>query len=156
MKQMSFSELNESDRQLVQSAVRAMGNAYAPYSRFIVGAAVRTDKGIIYNGANLENAVYGLGICAEVSAMAAANTAEGGAGMPGVSTIAIVGGPSADPHLNTSVVTPCGRCRQVILESAQAKQVNIRVLSCSGDLETVLESTISELLPCAFGVAHLS
>ncbi len=148
---LTLSDLNEADRRLVEAARDVSLRAYAPYSGFAVGAAVRTKAGHVYAGANLENASYGLVICAEVSVMAVANAA----GDFEVETIAVVGHKFTQPHDRSQVVTPCGRCRQVIFEASHVSDVDIRVLSCNGDLSQIVEAPISELLPAAFGPANL-
>lgn len=147
----SLAALPLPDRDLILAASDAAKNAYAPYSGFAVGAAVLTKDGHVFTGANLENASYGLSICAEVAALTAANSA----GHYGVVAIAIVGYRFAEPTDAAQVVTPCGRCRQMIGEAAQVSGVDIRVFSCSGDLAVVTEATVSELLPDAFGPANL-
>lgn len=150
-KMTSFATLNDADQRLVRAAHDVAKNGYAPYSGFAVGAAVRAIDGNIFLGANLENAVYGLGMCAEVSAITAANSA----GHYELDAIAVVGYKFTEPRDASQVVTPCGRCRQLIFEAAQISNVDIRVLSCSGDLSQIAESTIAELLPDAFGPANL-
>lgn len=143
-------ELEPSDKELCYKAAEVARKAYAPYSKFSVGAAVRTKHGI-YGGSNLENAAYPVGICAEVSAVTAANSA----GDFDIQTIAVVGYPSNDPDKGIDIVTPCGRCRQFIFEASEVSDTDIRVISCNGDLSKCKISTISELLPDAFGPAHL-
>ncbi len=143
--------LDPADRDLVRAALAASANAYAPYSGFAVGAAVRTRAGAIHTGANLENASYGLGICAEVSAITVANAA----GAPDLEAIAVIGHKFTAPPDARQIVTPCGRCRQVIFEASQLSGVDIRVLSCAGDLRRIEISVISTLLPTAFGPANL-
>jgi cytidine deaminase len=148
---LNLSDLNGADRRLALAAKDASANAYAPYSGFAVGAAVRSRSGKIYTGANLENAAYGVGICAEVSAVTAANAA----GDYTIEAIAIVGRkfwPDAD---GSTLVTPCGRCRQIIFEAGQISGTDIRVLSCDGGLHNILPLAISELLPHAFGPQNL-
>jgi len=147
----SLAELSPYDRQLVEAARDASGNAYAPYSGFAVGAAVRTRSGGLHVGANLENASYGLAMCAEVAALTAANST----GDFDVEAIAISGHKFTDPPDSSQIVTPCGRCRQLIMEGAQLSRVDVRVFSCSGDLKKILELPISFLLPSAFGPANL-
>jgi len=139
------------DGALIRAALLASANAYAPYSGFAVGAAVRTRAGAIHTGANLENASYGLGFCAEVSAIAVANAA----GAFDIEAIAVVGHKFTVPSDASQIVTPCGRCRQLIFEASQLSGTDIRVLSCSGDLARVSVATISALLPDAFGPANL-
>lgn len=151
MKRISRGELPASDARLVEAALTASANAYAPYSAFAVGAAVLTASGAIYAGANIENASYGLSFCAEVSALATAN----GRGDYNVQAIAVVGHRFVPPISVDQIVSPCGRCRQLILEAAQVSGRDVRVLSCNGDLSEILVATISELLPEAFGPADL-
>ena len=147
----ALADLAEADRDLAQTAQAAARNAYAPYSGFAVGAAVRTRSGKLYTGANQENASYGVTMCAEVSALTAASSA----GDFDVEAIAVVGHKFIEPLGDDLVVTPCGRCRQLICEAAQISQIDVRVISCSGDLSRVLDAPISELLPHAFGPENL-
>jgi cytidine deaminase len=143
--------LNDADLHLAQAAQAASAHAYAPYSGFAVGAAVRTKSGNIYIGANLENASYGMAMCAEVAAITAANSA----GDFDIEAIAICG-MRFHPHYEANgIVTPCGRCRQILFEASQVSKEDIRVLSCSGDLGEIFEARISELLLEAFGPANL-
>ena len=121
------------------AAREASPRAYAPYSRFHVGAAVQADDGRIFAAANIENASYGLTSCAERNAVFAAVNA-------GVRTIVAVAihTPTADP------VSPCGACRQVIFEFG----TEARVISCC-DGDGVSRWSIGELLPGAFGPKSL-
>lgn len=144
-------DLTEADRRLVEAALDASATAYAPYSGYAVGAAVLSRSGRIHTGSNLENASYGLGICAEVSAIAVANAADDF----DIAAIAVAGHKFVPPVDATMIVTPCGRCRQVIFEAAQTSGIDIRVLSCSGDLRHVDIQPISALLPMAFGPGNL-
>jgi cytidine deaminase len=146
-----FVHLTEDDRRLIMNARDTSANAYAPYSGFAVGAAVRTKSGQNFSGANLENASYGLGMCAEVAAITAANSANN----YDIETIAVVGHKFTDPTDASQVVTPCGRCRQLIYEASQISNIDVRVFSCSGDLSLINESVISKLLPNAFGPKNL-
>jgi len=146
-----WSELDNSDRELVATAQEAYSRAYAPYSHFAVGAAVRSRAGKIYAAANLENASSGLSICAEASALTLANAA----GDFDVEAIAVVGLAFNDPLGARQGVTPCGSCRQLIAEAAQLANRDIRVLCCNGELSSIAISTISELLPEAFGPHNL-
>lgn len=145
-------DLSDQDRRLLEAAREASAHAYAPYSSFAVGAAVRTQSGRIFCGANLENAAFGTSICAEVAAVAGANTA----GDLDIEAIAIVGHKFTSPPDSSHIVMPCGRCRQVISEAALASGVDIRLLSCDGDLKQVIVSSISALLPSAFGPENLT
>jgi cytidine deaminase len=132
---------------LVERAQDACARAYAPYSRFAVGAAVRSTSGKIYTAANLENASSGLSICAEAAALTVANAA----GDFAVEAVAVVGISFKEPAGALLVVSPCGSCRQLIAEAAQLTKSDVRVLCCSGDLRSIVVSRIAELLPAAFG-----
>ena len=151
MQTVSLHDLPQEDQRLVAAAHAVSANAYAPYSGFAVGAAVRTKSHAIHAGANLENASYGITFCAEVSAITRAN-AEGDYD---IEAIAVTGQKFTPPFAAAAVVTPCGRCRQVILEGAQQSQIDVRVICCSGDLKTISVTSISELLPVPFGPHNL-
>jgi cytidine deaminase len=146
-----WTELDNPDRHLVEQAQEASARAYAPYSLFAVGAAVRAKSGRIYTAANLENASSGLTICAEASALTSANAA----GDFDVEAIAVVGLNFKDPTGALRIVMPCGSCRQLIAEAAQLAKSDVRVLCCNGELSSIVLSTISELLPEAFGPQNL-
>ena len=126
-----WSELENPDRELVERAQEASAYAYAPYSLFAVGAAVRSRSGKIYAAANLENASSGLTICAEAAALSLANSA----GDLDIDAIAVVGFNFMDSGGASRVVAPCGSCRQLIAEAAQLANGDVRVLCCSGELE---------------------
>lgn len=150
-----FSELDEASQQLIEHALAASGRAYAPHSGFAVGAAVRIrhtgSKKKIVTGANLENASYPLGICAEVSTIAAAYAS----GEFDIEAIAVVGHKFTSPQDASQIVRPCGRCRQVIFEASQVSGVDISVFSCNATLTKIVEEPISKLLPEPFGPANL-
>lgn len=133
---------------LIAAAHAAAKDAYAPYSDYQVGAALLFDDGAIVTGSNVENASYGLALCAETVAVARA-MGEGRRG--GLQAVAVVG-PSDKG--DGAPITPCGRCRQVVNELAQLGGTDPTVL-CVGTDE-VREVTLSQLLPHAFGPAHLT
>lgn len=134
------------DEQLLELARKAAAKAYAPYSRFNVGCAIESVDGEVVTGANMENACYRLGICAEQSALTAAQHRFG---LAKVARIAVVGG-SGD-----MVCTPCGGCRQAIIEAAQLGGRNLEILCGSGDGSAVERHRIDELIPFGFGPANL-
>lgn len=139
---------------LLQAAVDTARFAYAPYSRFAVGAAVETADGSLYVGANMENASYGLTLCAEIGALQAACSA---GKMAHVVKIAVVGGPNTPDFLrHNQLITPCGRCRQLILECAFKARHDIEVWCASPDLTEISCHRISELLPQSFSAADLN
>ncbi len=132
---------------LIAAARAAAGQAYAPYSHFHVGAALGFADGTVVTGANVENASYGLTLCAETAAVSKAMN-QGARG--GLQAIAVIGGKNGEIGL---AVTPCGRCRQVLNELAQLGGTD-PVVWCAGEAD-VLEMRLSELLPHAFGPANL-
>ena len=107
----SLEELLPEDRELASEAIAAMGGAYAPYSHFHVGAAVRMSNGQIVRGANQENAAFPSGLCAERTAMFAASARYPDKDML---SIAIAGG--VHGKLSGNPATPCGACRQVMAQ----------------------------------------
>ena len=129
-----------SDAELLAAAEAVRARAYAPYSRFQVGAAILADDGKIYVGCNVENAAYPVGNCAEPSAIAAM-LAGGGKRIMRI----YVTGPGSAP------VTPCGGCRQRIREFADEDVV---VISHGVD-GVPLSQTIAQLLPHSFGPEYL-
>jgi cytidine deaminase len=146
-----MTDLTSDEAELVAAARAAMGNAYAPYSRFAVGAALRLADGSILTGSNFENASYGLSLCAETVAIAAAN-AQGR--LRDIVAIAVAGAPMGGPR--DAVVTPCGRCRQILNEAQDVAGREIPILCVSGDGEHVARHRLAELLPHAFGPANLA
>ena len=129
---------------LIAAARAAQAKAYAPYSAFAVGAALGFADGTVVAGANVENASYGLSLCAETVAVGKA-MADGLRG--GLVAVAVIGG-AAD----AAPVTPCGRCRQVLGELAGLGGTD-PVVWCVG--AEVLEVRLSQLLPHAFGPGNL-
>ncbi|HEV7346401.1 MAG TPA: cytidine deaminase [Devosia sp.] len=128
------------DKALFEAAEAIRTKAYAPYSRFTVGAAILADDGKIYAGCNIENAAYPVGSCAEASAISAM-IAGGGKRI----TRIYVTGPGSAP------VTPCGGCRQRIREFADPDVVIVS----HGIEGAPLLSTLGQLLPHSFGPDHL-
>jgi cytidine deaminase len=122
-------------RRLIAAARRAAQTAYAPYSKFRVGAAVLAGNGKIFTGANVENASYGLSNCAERTAVFAAVAA----GERKIVAVAVYT-PTRKPTL------PCGACRQVIHEFGPKA-----VILCACRSRERLETTLDQLLPGAFG-----
>jgi cytidine deaminase len=138
---------------LVERARQAALAAYAPYSRFSVGCAIESADGEVVVGANMENACYRLGVCAEISALTAAQQAFG---LANVARIAVAGGHvEAGALAGESVVTPCGGCRQAIYEAACLSGRDVEVISANGGGGEVEVRRIHELLPSGFGPANL-
>ena len=132
------------DDDLIAAARAAAEQSYSPYSSFAVGAALRFADGSVVTGTNIENASYGLALCAETVAVAKA-MADGVRG--GLVAVAVTG-PSDTP------ITPCGRCRQVLNELAALGGTDPEVV-CVGPGE-VRRTTLSALLPQAFGPDSLA
>ena len=127
--------------EIMAAARAAMEKAYAPYSNFKVGAAVRGESGGIHAGCNVENAAYPEGWCAEASAIAAMLMA----GESRITEVAVMGG-------GDKLCTPCGGCRQRLREFASAS-TPIHVCGPEGLRRTI---TLGELIPLSFGPANLS
>lgn len=139
--------MNHDRDTLIAAATAAQSLAYAPYSKFHVGAALGFADGSVVTGANTENASYGLTLCAETNAVA---QAMGDGRRGGLEAVAVIGGMHGAPG---PVVTPCGRCRQMLNELAQLGGTD-PVVWCAGEGD-VLEVKLSDLLPYAFGPANL-
>jgi cytidine deaminase len=131
---------------LIDAARDAATRAHAPYSNFHVGAAIRLTDGRIVTGANVENASYGLSLCAETVAIA--KIANEGL-LAEVVEVAVIGG------TGSATISPCGRCRQVLNEAAQLSGRDLTIHCASGDGSAVESHPLSYLLPKAFGPADL-
>ena len=141
------------DQDLIAAARAAALRAYAPYSNFSVGCAIESVDGQVVTGANMENACYRLGVCAEISALTAAQAAFG---LDLIVRIAVAGGDGSGSELRGgSTVTPCGGCRQSILEAAQLSGRDIEILCASGDGAKHNRHCINALIPHGFGPANL-
>ncbi len=127
-------------RKLFEAAQQVMRRAYAPYSKFPVGAAILADTGAIYTGCNVENVAYPAGLCAEAGAIAAMIAG----GDTRISEIAVIA-------TGEILSTPCGSCRQRIVEFCR-NDTPIHICDAEGIQRTF---TASEMLPYAFGPAHL-
>ncbi|EAR52037.1 Cytidine deaminase [Oceanicola granulosus HTCC2516] len=126
---------------LVDHARAVRENAHAPYSRFKVGAALRTTSGAVFTGCNVENVAYPEGTCAEAGAIAAMVAG----GFTAIAEMAVVSD-------SETPVTPCGGCRQKLAEFA-APNVPVTLATLDG---ATLETTVGELLPGVFAKDHMS
>lgn len=140
---------------LLRKARQVALRAYAPYSGFLVGCVVETSDGETFFGANMENASYGVGMCAEVGALTAA-TAAGALGR--ITRVVVTGGRQSENGSlsGETIVTPCGRCRQLISEAAQIQGRDIDVTCASGSGRLSETFRISQLLPHGFGPADVA
>ena len=135
----------ETVKRLVARALEMMPRAYAPYSRFKVGAAVLASSGKIYGGANMENASYPAGICAERSAIAQAVAA----GERQLAAIAICGGKDG---AIADFCPPCGICRQTMREFCDPEEFQVIVARSAADYKVYV---LAQLLPESFGPSQL-
>ena len=119
----NFEELGESKQTLINKAKEQVNNAYAPYSKFHVGAAIELENGKIITGSNQENSAYPSGLCAERVAMFYAN-----AKYPNVAVKTIAIAAFTNGNFLEEPVTPCGSCRQVLLETEMRFEKNITIL----------------------------
>ena len=142
----TLEELPEPDQQLLKVALDASFKAYAPYSHFYVGAAVLLDDGTIVLGNNQENAAFPSGICAERVALFYA-----GANFPNKKVITLCIVAKGDLMPASQLLSPCGSCRQVMLESENRQKQPIRVLLVNQDGRTMILDAVIQLLPFGFG-----
>ncbi len=139
-----LSELNESDRKLIDKAREAAGNAYAPYSSFRVGAALLLEDGKVIQANNQENAAYPSGLCAERVAVFYAN-----ARYPETAIVALAIAALKKKNYTDDPIYPCGACRQVLVESENRFGKPLRILM-AGNSRVDIVSSASDLLPKNF------
>ncbi|MCX6330015.1 MAG: cytidine deaminase [Bacteroidia bacterium] len=142
-------ELDAADRELLNAAKKVVMNAYAPYSQFKVGAAVRLESGKIVLGTNVENAAFPSGICAERSALSNASS-----NYPGDKPVALAIAALNESGLTTDPVSPCGNCRQVIAEEEYRNGNNIRIILKGKNKIRMIEKG-GDLLPLQFNMKNL-
>jgi cytidine deaminase len=140
----NLEELDTEDQELIIAAKEAAKLAYAPYSKFMVGAAIRLESGRIVHGSNVENAAFPSGICAERTAIAGAVS-----NYPDDKPVAIAIAAMSDEGVTAESISPCGNCRQVIAEEEVRTGKQIRIILSGRNKIQVLES-ISPLLPLQF------
>ncbi len=145
MKEVLFDELDEIKQKLLNAADEVKENAYNPYSKFFVGAAILTDHGEIITGTNVENVAYGSTICAERMAIGRANAI----GKRIFLSMAIIA--RGDNTDQKNVTGPCGACRQMIFEFSCLSGKDIEIIMSNTRKDKIIISTIRELLPMAFG-----
>lgn len=145
----SYNELIDSDKILVDKAKKATNNSYAPYSKFNVGAAVSLKNGEIITGTNQENAAYPSGLCAERTSIFYANSK-----FPEspIQTLAIAA--KNEEGFLAEPISPCGSCRQVILESENRHKTPIRIILYGEEYIYIINS-ITDILPLSFSSSSL-
>jgi len=137
-------ELDRGDRELVTEAATICRSAYAPYSGFRVGAAVRLSGGVIVRGTNVENAAFPSGICAEQNALSNCVSNFADEFPEAIAIVAMKGDTITDEP-----VSPCGNCRQVIAEEEIRSGRDIRIIM-AGSKKILIASKCSDLLPLGF------
>lgn len=140
----SVAELNQEERDLAFKAEKAAKKAYAPYSRFKVGASVLVENGEVVEGSNQENAAYPSGICAERVALSYAS-----ASFPDLSIRAIAIAALNNDMLTREPVSPCGFCRQVMLETELKQNSPLRIILVGREKVQVIDGA-RQLLPLSF------
>jgi cytidine deaminase len=129
-------------RDLIDAALEAQKRAYAPYSQFAVGAALRDERNRIHAGCNVENAAFPEGLCAEAAALAAMVL---GGGRRCIEIAVVAAG--------DRLISPCGGCRQKLREFGADDMI---IVLCDGVGEPRRTFLLGELLPCSFGPEHLA
>ena len=137
-------ELSADDQELIRAAIGALANSYARYSNFNVGAALRLADGTIFIGANQENAAFPSGLCAERSAIFAAQSNRPD---QAITTLSIAARNSNG--LMENPISPCGGCRQVILEVEDRYQKPVRIL-LYGTRGVYCINSVKDLMPLSF------
>ena len=135
---------------LMQQAIETRKKAYAPYSKFRVGAAILLDNGQIIEGSNQENAAYPSGLCAERVAIFYA-----GAKYPDAKIVKMAISATSDNFVSKTPIPPCGSCRQSISEYEQKQQTSIEIYFMGEEGEVYKSNSISDLLPFSFTGAFL-
>lgn len=138
-------ELSQEEQNLLSDALKSVEKSYAPYSEFHVGAAILLENGTVVSGSNQENAAYPSGLCAERVALFYANSQ-----YPGVAIKALAITAMAD-HFNVNKpITPCGSCRQVIVEAEHRQQQKIKIIMKGKTGPVHVVDGIEALLPFTF------
>ncbi len=145
-----FEELSKEFQQLIEKAKSQVNNAYAPYSGFQVGAAVLLENGQVFGANNQENAAYPSGLCAERVAMFYANSQ-----YPNTPVTALAIAAFTNGEFLTSPVTPCGSCRQVLIETEDRFDKNITIMLYGTEFVYLLEN-VKQLLPLRFDKSSLN
>lgn len=141
-----LSELSAEEQGLVKEARQSCENAYAPYSKFKVGASALLANGKIVSGSNQENIAYPSGLCAERVALFSA-----GAQYPGVEILTLVIVAKGDLLKEGAILSPCGGCRQVMSETEMRQSSDMKVILVDTKDQATVFSSASDFLPLTFG-----
>jgi cytidine deaminase len=146
-----FTTLDDDDALLLEAARKATGDAYAPYSKFRVGAAIRLVNGQVISGSNQENASFPAGICAERVVLSAASATH-----PGTAIISLALTYINESGTGNRPISPCGICRQTLAEYEQRFDQAIRLILGGVSGEIYIISRATDLLPLAFSNLELN
>lgn len=149
IRRLQLDELAASDLRIVEEAKAMTAHSYAPYSHFCVGAALLLSDGSVYGGSNQENAAFPVGTCAERSAFFYASAQK-----PDVAPVAIAIAAQTEGRFTNVPVSPCGMCRQALLEAETRFGTPIRVL-LYGEEGVYVVASIRDLLPLTFDGSEL-
>ena len=141
----SYEECTEIEKKLIDAAKQATFNAYAPYSKFHVGAALQLENGKIITGNNQENAAYPSGLCAERTAVFYANAQYPYQKIKAIAVAAYYNG-----DFTNDLVSPCGSCRQVLLEVESRYNSPVKILMYNKNNEVYVAESMSSLMPLSF------
>ena len=150
VRSLNYGELNETDRRLTDAAREAPSRSYSPYSHFAVGAAALLENGTIVTGSNQENAAYPSGTCAERTTVFYANSQ-----YPDQPILTLAIAARNEAGFLEQPISPCGACRQVLLETEQRYGKPMRILLCSRTGVYELQG-VKDLLPLSFGQMQLN
>ncbi len=138
------------DQKLLSEAKEALNSSYSPYSKFKVGAALLLENGAIVRGSNQENAAFPVTLCAERTAVFAAAVQ-----YPGIAIIAIAITVETQNKTLNKPITPCGSCRQVMLESELRFEKNIRIIMQGDFGEVYIADAVKDIVPLYFDASFL-
>ncbi|MDD2474634.1 MAG: cytidine deaminase [Dysgonamonadaceae bacterium] len=141
----SYEECTDIEKKLIDAAKQTTSNAYAPYSKFKVGAALLLSDGKIITGNNQENAAYPSGLCAERTAVFYANSQFPDQKIEALAVAAYYNG-----DFTSELVSPCGSCRQVLLEVESRYQSPVKILMYTNQNEVYVADSMSSLMPLSF------
>ena len=148
MRETTYSKLSKAEKTLLDAAEKAIKYSYSPYSGFKVGAALLTKHRQIIMAANVENSSYPMAMCAEMAAVAKANSL----GVRKFEAIAVI---SKSKNHKNEVIAPCGACRQILSEFSRLAGNNLKVIMSDQKKKKIVIANIHELQPMAFGHEHL-
>lgn len=146
----SINELPQDIQSLMELAVETRKNAYAPYSKFRVGAALLLDNGKTVIGSNQENAAYPSGLCAERVAIF-----QSGAAYPNAKVMKLAISAASDNHTTTTPIPPCGACRQSLAEYEFKQETDIEIYFMGESGEIYMSNSVKNILPLSFDKSSL-